>query len=233
MIGIYKVTSPLGYIYIGQSIDIENRFCDYKKLKCKAQLRIYNSFVKYGVENHIFETIEECPLNLLNEKERYWQDFYNVLGKQGLNCNLVSTYDSPKVLSKETKLKISNSLTGLRHTDESKAKISKGLMGRIVSQETRDKISQSNKNKKFSVERRQKISNALKGRKIPKEVIEKRNKKLSKGFHYKARIIVNTQNGVFYDCIGEAAECYNIKRSTLNNFLIGHRKNKTYLVYAS
>ena len=232
MIGIYKVTSPLGYIYIGQSKNIDNRFCDYKKLKCKAQLRIYNSLVKYGVENHIFETIENCPIYLLNEKERYWQDFYNVLGKQGLNCNLVPTNNFPKVLSDETKSKISNSLTGLRHTDESKAKISKGLMGRIVSQETRNKISKSNKNKKFSVERRQKISDALKGRKIPKDVIEKRNKKLSKGFHYKARIIVNTQNGVFYDFIGDAANCYNIKRSTLNNFLTGLRKNKTYLSYA-
>ena len=232
MIGIYKITSPLGYIYIGQSINIDYRFNVYKKLKCKSQLRIYNSFVKYGVDNHIFEIIEECCFDLLNERERYWQDFYNVLSKEGLNCNLVSTNNLPKILSDETKLKISNSLTGLRHTEESKNKISKGLMGRVVSKETRDKISESNKNKEFSIERRQKISNSLKGRKIPKEVIEKRNKKLSQGNHYKARITVNTQNGVFYDCIGDAAKCYNINRSTLNNFLTGFRKNKTYLVYA-
>ena len=57
MIGIYKITSPLGYIYIGQSINIDYRFNVYKKLKCKSQLRIYNSFVKYGVDNHIFEII--------------------------------------------------------------------------------------------------------------------------------------------------------------------------------
>jgi group I intron endonuclease len=232
MIGIYKITSPLGYIYIGQSIDIDLRFCVYKKLKCKSQLRIYNSFIKYGVDNHIFEIIEECSFDLLNERERYWQDFYNVLSKKGLNCNLVSTKTSPKILSEDTKLKISNSLIGLRHTEKSKAKISKGLMGRVVSEKTRNKISESNKNKEFSEERRQKISNALRGRKIPKEVIEKRSKKLSAGNHYKARIIINTENGVFYECIGDAAKCYNIKRSTLNNCLTGFRKNKTYLAYA-
>ena len=232
MIGIYKIISPLGKIYIGQSIDIYVRFNNYKKLKCKSQLRIYNSFIKYGVDNHIFKIIEECSLDLLNERERYWQDYYDVLNKNGLNCNLVSTNDLHKVLSEETKLKISNSLIGFKHTQESKDKISKGLIGRPVSKETRNKISESNKNKNFSIERRQRISNALKGRKIPKEVIDKRTEKLSKGNHYKAKIVVNTQNGVFYDCIGDAAKCYNIKRSTLNNFLIGSRKNKTYLVYA-
>ena len=232
MIGIYKITSPLGYIYIGQSINIDYRFYVYKKLKCKAQLRIYNSFVKHGVDNHLFEIIEECPFNLLNERERYWQDFYNVLGKKGLNCNLVSTNNSPKILSDETKLKISNSLIGFRHTKESKDKISKSLIGRPVSKETRSKISESNKNKQFSIERRQKISNALKGRKIPKEVIQKRTKKLSGGNHYSSRIIINTENGIFYDCIREAAECYSIKKSTLNNYLTGFRKNKTYLAYA-
>lgn len=232
MIGIYKITSPLGRVYIGQSIDIELRFISYKKLKCKSQLRLHGSFLKYGVDSHVFEVIEECSFESLNERERYWQDVYDVLGKKGLNCHLVSTKESPKVLSKEMKLKISNSLTGFRHTDESKAKISKGLIGRVVSKETREKISNSNKNKPFSDERRKKISESLKGRKIPKEVIEKRNEKLSKGNHYKAKIIINIESGIFYECIGEAAFCYGIKRSTLNNYLTGFRKNNTSLVYA-
>lgn len=232
MIGIYKITSPTGRVYIGQSTDIDYRFSSYKKLKCKPQLRIYNSFMKYGVDNHIFEIVEECSIESLNERERYWQDFYNVLGKGGLNCLLVSTGSLQRVLSDEMKLKISNSLTGFRHTEESRAKISKGLTGRPVSEETRRKLSESNKNKHQSPETAIKISKALRGRKIPREVIEKRSKSQSGASHYKAKVIVNTQNGVFYDCITEAAECYGIKRSTLNNFLTGRRKNKTYLAYA-
>jgi group I intron endonuclease len=232
MIGIYKITSPAGRIYIGQSTDIDYRFSSYKRLKCKPQLRIYNSFMKHGVDSHVFEIVEECSPESLNERERYWQDFYNVLGKKGLNCLLVSTDSLQRVLSDEMKLKISNSLTGFRHDEESRAKISKGLTGRPVSEETRRKLSESNKNKHQSPETALKISAALKGRKIPKEVIEKRSKSQSGANHYKAKVIVNTQNGVFYDCITKAAECYGIKRSTLNNFLTGHRKNKTHLAYA-
>jgi len=232
MIGIYKITSPVGRVYIGQSTDIDYRFSSYKRLKCKPQLRIYNSFIKYGVDNHVFEILEECSAELLNERERHWQDFYNVLGKEGLNCLLVSTESLQKVLSDEMKSRISNSLTGFRHTDESKTKISKGLTGRPVSEETRRKISESNKDKHRSPETARKISDALKGRKIPKEILEKRGKSQSGANHYKARVIVNNQNGVFYDCIKEAAECYGINKSTLNNFLTGFRKNKTHLVYA-
>ena len=70
--GIYKITSPSGKVYIGQSIDIKRRFTSYKTLnKSKRQVKLYNSFVKYGVENHIFETIEECLVDFLNERERF------------------------------------------------------------------------------------------------------------------------------------------------------------------
>ena len=232
MIGIYKITSQSGRIYIGQSKNINQRFDYYKRLKCRTQIRVYRSLLKYGIENHTFDVIEECSPNLLNERERYWQDFYDVLGKKGLNCNLVAYNNCPKVLSEETKIRISNSLMGTKHTEESKRKIIKGLIGRSVSEETRKKISESNKNKKFSIERRKKISDALKGRKISKEALVKRSKSISGDKHYKSKIIINTQNGVFYGSIGEAAKYNDINRNTLNNYLIGFRKNKTYLTYA-
>lgn len=88
MIGIYKITNPNGKNYIGQSINIEKRFNQYKKLTCKNQVILYRSLLKYGVENHIFEVIEECNIEILNERERYWQDFYNVIEK-GLNCKTI------------------------------------------------------------------------------------------------------------------------------------------------
>ena len=30
----------------------------------------------FGVENFKFEIIQECPANLLNEREKYWQDVF-------------------------------------------------------------------------------------------------------------------------------------------------------------
>jgi group I intron endonuclease len=88
MIGIYKITSPSGKIYIGQSIDIERRFNGYKKRHCKSQPKLNRSFVKYKPENHKFEIIKECNVYELNDYERYYQDFYNVLSSNGLNCIL-------------------------------------------------------------------------------------------------------------------------------------------------
>lgn len=102
MIGIYKITNPNSKIYIGQSKNIYNRFNQYKSLsQSKLQKKLHYSFKKYGIENHTFEIIEECSVNELNIRERYWQDFYNVLN-DGLNCVLTDTNESVKVYSRET-----------------------------------------------------------------------------------------------------------------------------------
>lgn len=90
MIGIYKVTNPKGKIYIGQSLDIFKRFKTYKGLHCPNQIKLRNSLAKYGVASHTFDVLEECAAEELNRKERYWQDYYNVLNN-GLNCILTNT----------------------------------------------------------------------------------------------------------------------------------------------
>ena len=106
MIGIYKITSPSNKVYIGQSINIDRRFKNYKSIsQTKGQVMLHNSFKKYGVNNHTFEVVEECSVELLNERERYYQDFYNVLNG-GLNCLLTSTTDNIKVYSAESIEKI-------------------------------------------------------------------------------------------------------------------------------
>ena len=71
--GIYKIKSPSGRVYIGQSKDIVyERFKRYKKLRCKGQPILYRSLLKYGVENHTFEIIEECSVEDLDCRERYF-----------------------------------------------------------------------------------------------------------------------------------------------------------------
>lgn len=103
MIGIYKITSPIGNIYIGESIEIENRFKNYKLLRCKNQKKLYNSFIKYGVENHQFSIIEICDVSSLNRLERYWQNFYDVLNENGLNLKLTGDKTNKTVHSLETR----------------------------------------------------------------------------------------------------------------------------------
>lgn len=108
MIGIYKITNPSGKIYIGQSTNIEKRFNTYEKLKCKGQVKLYNSLIKYGWDNHITEIIEECGENELLERETYWKLQYNVLEAPSLCCRIDGrggrmSKESCKTLSKVTK----------------------------------------------------------------------------------------------------------------------------------
>lgn len=92
-IGIYKITSPSNRIYIGQTVDFVKRKSHYKNLKRNHQIRLYNSIKKYGWENHKLELIEECDVHILSERERYWQEFYDVLSDKGLNCKYTKTTD--------------------------------------------------------------------------------------------------------------------------------------------
>ena len=115
MIGIYKITNPSNKVYIGQSTNIKERFRKYSKLSNKRQIKLYNSFQKYGIDNHQFEIIEECGEDMLDEREIYWGNHYDVLGDTGLNLRLGNGRGS---CSENTKNKISDSLKGQRKSKE-------------------------------------------------------------------------------------------------------------------
>lgn len=127
MIGIYKITSPSGKIYIGQSIDIDKRFYLYSLNHCFRQVILYRSFNKHGFNNHILEVIEECNVDELDKKERYYQELYNAVGPNGMNCILQGTDEKRKVISDEIKNKISiansgerNGMYGVKQSEEFK-----------------------------------------------------------------------------------------------------------------
>jgi len=106
MIGIYKIESPSKRIYIGQSIDLLKRKNQYEKgYGVKGQTLLYRSIIKYGWDNHIFDIIEECDIDELNIKERYWQDYYDCING-GLNCKLTTCKTKSGKLNEETKEKI-------------------------------------------------------------------------------------------------------------------------------
>ena len=66
--GIYKITSPTGCIYIGQSIKLHIRKNQYKNGFYIGQRKLGNSINKYGWEKHTFEIICECKIEELD----YW-----------------------------------------------------------------------------------------------------------------------------------------------------------------
>jgi group I intron endonuclease len=165
MIGIYKITSPTNKIYIGQSINIENRVLKYKLNDCKNQKILYSSLKKYGFDNHNFEILCYCEISELNDKERYYQDLYSAIGLNGLNCKLTTCKDRSGLLSEETKRKISTSNKGRVISDKEKLRLKTLNVGRKASEETKMKMSLSKVgkqsamlNKKHSKETKQKMS---------------------------------------------------------------------------
>lgn len=129
MIGIYKITSPVGKIYIGQSRHIELRKLNYVKNNCKNQVKIYNSILKYGWEKHKFEILIECEINQLNDLELYYSNVYDSIGFNGLNLRICG--GNTAGVSEETKLKMSishrgnkNIMFGKTHSSAAKEKIS-------------------------------------------------------------------------------------------------------------
>lgn len=170
MIGIYKITNPAGRVYIGQAIDIHVRWeKSYKKLKCKNQVRLYNSLLKYGSSEHIFEVLEECTIGELNTRERYWQDFYDVLSKKGLNCKLTKTESKSGKWSEEIKEKIGKAREGKFHTEATKKQMSEIRKGVLKTEKHRQAISDSVKGKPKSAEHSQKIGDANRGREVTEE----------------------------------------------------------------
>lgn len=86
--GIYKIENLInGHCYIGQSINIEERWREHRKSINNTEdwsRSIYQAIRKYGLENFSWEIIEECSKNELDEKETYWIDYYNSY-KNGYN----------------------------------------------------------------------------------------------------------------------------------------------------
>ena len=137
MIGIYKIISPKGRIYIGQSVDIERRFKWHRNNTPKHKTRLANSLKKYGVDNHLFEVIEQCEVSELNIKERYWQDYYDVLNG-GLNLLLTKTHDKSGYASEENKTKLSK--IGVQHTKERVEINRKSHTGLKTKESTKEKM---------------------------------------------------------------------------------------------
>lgn len=170
--GIYKITSPTNRIYIGQSIDINRRKNQYRRIdnKIKKMTKIYKSLIKYGFEKHKFEIIEECIENDLNARERYWQEYYNVTGKFGLNCILVESFNKKRIVSEETKEKISkNNSRYWKGRKRSKESIELAIKSRVYTEEYRKKIGDKSRGRKHSEETKQIISKKNLGRKHSEE----------------------------------------------------------------
>jgi len=202
MIGIYKITSPNNRVYIGQSMNIENRLNQYRLLKCKRQPRLYNSLKKYGFSNHIVEVVTECSVSELNNLERYYQELYGAVGDSALNCCLVDTSVDKKIMSNESRKKLSESCKKRIITEETRNKMKIGSAKRVLTPELRKKFATQTGRKlsekalkaidwtgrKHTEESKEKIRQGKIGKKLSPATIEKtRIKNIGKKRTYEQR----------------------------------------------
>lgn len=84
MIGIYKITrKETGKVYIGQTNNYERRIKEHCAPSAaeKSRIAVDKAIKKYGKEAFDFELIEECTIEQLNEKEKYWIKYYKAQGE--------------------------------------------------------------------------------------------------------------------------------------------------------
>lgn len=150
---IYRIRNLVnGKIYIGSTQKIairrkEEHFCElvggyhYNK-------HLQNSFDKHGKASFTFEVLEEVDLpEILNKKERYKallerEIFYIQSLKPQYNiCTEVRGGKLGRIVSEETKKKLSLCNLGKKRSEDTKKRIRLARSKQIITQEHKDKIS--------------------------------------------------------------------------------------------
>lgn len=80
MIGIYMYTDKdNGKKYIGQSVNIKQRYIDHKNGMSKSSRPTPFDILLHtkGIDSFSFEVLEECPIEKLDEREKFWIEYYD------------------------------------------------------------------------------------------------------------------------------------------------------------
>jgi group I intron endonuclease len=257
---IYKITSPIGKIYIGSTMNVYKRIYQYRFGSQKRQVKIFNSIKKYGWDQHKFELILVTTEDSMCHAESILGNFFNCLDKQwGLNLRLPKSGDLVSI-SDETRIKIGLAnkgkvphFTTIENSRKARIgktipqnvrdKISIGNMGKIMSDVVRQKIREKHIGKKATLEARQKMSAAKKG-KPPHpnslsqlKILKKGDKRPPEHFaamhQARKKLVINMDTGIFYDSAAEALlSITHIKDSCFREMMRGVNPNRTSFIYA-
>ena len=110
--GIYCITNNInGKQYVGQSVDIEERF--WQHINGKNESEIHKAIIEYGVHNFRFEPLIECSPNELDEQEvkfirllgTYENGYNQTRGGQHSVFNIEHNYEKYSELKQQVKNK--------------------------------------------------------------------------------------------------------------------------------
>ena len=103
--GIYKIESPSGKVYIGQSRRIEDRWSKHRMSNKTTKLN--SSLAKYGHQNHIFSIIHILPKDIDQQTfDRYEQLYMDLYSECGLELLNIKKAGSNGLFSDESKYKM-------------------------------------------------------------------------------------------------------------------------------
>lgn len=75
-------------VYIGQTLrDINIRWKEHLRHSDYYDQPLYKAMQKYGKENFFIHCLEDCPDEILNEREKYWIDYFDSYNN-GYNATL-------------------------------------------------------------------------------------------------------------------------------------------------
>lgn len=183
--GIYKITNTVtGKIYVGKSVDLKQRWHSHKSYlrsgtHCNEYLQ--RSWDKYGEESFVFEIIEYCPVENIEQREIYWINTLDSY-KNGYNLTIGGEGCVGRIPTQEHRERLRQSnigkqcRCGWKHTEEAKTKISQRAKGRILSEEHKQILFASRKGKPISEEHKQQIREYRTGQKYTQKQKEKMGK---------------------------------------------------------
>jgi group I intron endonuclease len=175
VVGIYKITSPFGRVYIGQSWNITKRLQQHKYLESKGCFHIHNSIKKHGRDAHTYEILHRLPLDVSQEVMDSYEVFYiDQHLEAGIKMMNLRAGGSHGKLSEETKRKIGeNNWKGKHLSEDHKKKLSLKNKGFKHSDETKRKMSQTRMGSKMPMVTLLALIKSRKGVITPESVKEK------------------------------------------------------------
>ena len=139
-IGIYCIENLFNSKkYFGQSIDVDSRLNKHKSLLKNGKHNnehLQNAYDTYGYDNFKFYIVEECDVDILDERERYYIALHKT-DNRSYGYNIEPGGNKNKSLSDETKQKLRIANLGKKLSDEVKTKISISNTGKTISDEQR------------------------------------------------------------------------------------------------